>query len=138
MTKWASKGTAVQLSIASVYTTIAQLDSIDGPNAEVQNYDGTALDSGVGMEFYPTGYTNGGTLNFGGFFDPVGVTLQALTDLASAPVVSLWKLIFSDTSATTWAFSGILQNVPKPVAAIGDGLRFDASVKLSGLVAYPT
>lgn len=138
MTKIAAKGTVLQLSIASVYTTIAQLDNIDGPDAEVDISDVTALDSGVGREFKPSGHVNGGTVNLGGFFDPVGTTLQALTDIVTAPVVAAWKIIFSDAASTVWPFSGAMQKAPKPTAAVGEFLKFDASIKLDGMVAYPT
>jgi hypothetical protein len=138
MTVWASKGTALQLSISSVYTTIAHLDSIDGPNAEVQSFDATALDSGVGMPFKPTGFVNGGAINSGGFCDPTGTTFQALTDLVTTPAVAQWRLVLPDTAGTQWPFNAFIQNAPKPVAAVGDGLKFDFSAKLDGMVAYPT
>jgi len=137
MAKPSSKGAALQLSIASVFTTIAQMRSFNGPDAEVQTFDGTALDSGVGMEHYPTGYVEGGNVNGSLFFDPVAATLQALTDLKTAPAISLWKEKWSDTALTEWPFSGILTRV-NPKAEVNQGLMADINVKLTGIPTYPT
>lgn len=137
MTIIASKGTAIQLSIASVYTTISQTISIDAPSVEVQTFNATALDSGVGMPKKPTGYVDGGTANGSGFFDPVLAVHQALTDLLTTPAVALWKILWSDAATTAWTFSGILKTF-QPKADIGDGLKYDFSIELDGMVSYPT
>lgn len=137
MTKIASKGTALKLSVASVYTTVGALDSIDAPDVEVQTFDATALDSGVGMETKPTGFVKGGTASGSGFFDPVLAMHQALTDLITTPAVALWKIVWSDSASTEWPFSGVLTKF-QPKAAIGDGLKFDWSIILDGMVSYPT
>jgi hypothetical protein len=137
MAKIASKGTAIQLSVASVYTTVSQTISIDAPSVDVQTYNATALDSGVGMEKKPTGFVDGGVANGSGFFDPVLAIHQAMTDLLTAPAVALWKIIWSDAALTQWPFSGILKTF-QPKADIGDGLKYDFSIELDGMVAYPT
>ena len=137
MTKIASKGTELQLSIASTFTTIAQVMEISGPSAEVQTFDATALDSGVGREKKPTGFVDGGAVDFSMFFDPVATTLQALTDLILAPAVASWKTIWSDAASTEWPFSGILKSCT-PKASLDDGLKADCQIELDGLCTYPT
>lgn len=135
--KIASKGTALQLSIASVFTTIVQVMEITGPGAKPETFDATALDSGVGREKKPTGYADGGTVTFSLFFDPVAATHQALTDLITAPVVSSWKVIWSDAASTEWPFSGTLSGF-EPNAALEDGLKADGEITLDGIPTYPT
>lgn len=137
MAKIASKGTALQLSIATVFTTIAGVTEISGPDAEVQTFDATALDGGAGREHEPTGYVEGGTVSWSMFFDPVAATLQALTDLITTPAVASWKLKWSDSATTEWPFSGILTKCT-PSASLDDGLKADGELKLDGIVSYPT
>jgi hypothetical protein len=137
MAKIAPKGAAIQLSIASVFTTIAQLIEWNGPDPEVQTYNATALDSGVGMEKKPTGWVDGGMLRGSGWMDPVAATFQALTDLIAAPAVSSWKAVWPNVAATEWPFSAILKKI-SPRVVQTEGLRFDFEAELDGIVAYPT
>lgn len=137
MTKIASKGTKLQLSIASVYTDIAQIESLDAPDAEVQVVDVTALDSGVGMEFKPNGYVNGGASSGSLFYDPVLAVHQALTDLITTPAVAAWKYIFADAAATVWPFNGTLTKC-QPKASVQEFVKADFNIKLDGMVTYPT
>jgi len=137
MTKVASKGTALQLSISAVFTTVVQITNIDGPDSEVQSFDSTSLDSGVGMEKDVTGFVDGGNVSGECFFDPVAVTHQALTDVITAPAVSSWKIVWSDAASTEWPFSGILKKFT-PTAALAEGLKAAFEIELDGMVTYPT
>lgn len=137
MAKLSSKGTTLQLEIATVFTSIFGLTSIKGPSAEVGTMDTTDLASGVGREKDPTGHTDGGMVTFSGFFDPVAATLQALTDLLAAPAVVDWKEIWPDVANTEWPFSGILKKC-EPSADLDQPLRFDGEIELDGLCTYPT
>ena len=137
MAKISSKGTAIQLEIATVYTTIAGVTEISGPSAEVGTMDVTDLASGVGREKDVTGHTDGGVVTYAGFFDPVAATLQAMTDLLAAPAVVDWKIIWPDAANTEWPFEGILTKC-EPSAALDEPLRFSAETMLDGLVSYPT
>ena len=137
MTKIASKGTALQLSISAVFTTVAQVTSIDGPDSEVETFDSTSLDSGVGKETDVTGFVVGGTVSGELFFDPVAATHQALTDVITAPAVSSWKIIWSDAASTEWPFSGVLKKLT-PKAALAEGLTASFEIELDGMVTYPT
>lgn len=136
-TKIASKGTQLQLSISAVYTTIASITDIDGPTAETQTFKPTTLDGGVGIPTKTTGYVDGGTVSCNGYFDPVETTHQACTDLLTTPAVSSWKIIWSDSATTTWAFSGVLTGF-NPSASTDDGLKFSMSIAVDGIPTYPT
>lgn len=137
MTAIASKGTAIQLSIASTFTTIAQVYELTGPGPEVGRFEWTNLGSGTGRRKLPTGYVDGGTVSWSMFFDPVAATLQALTALITTPAVASWKVIWSDAASTEWPFSAILVGL-EPKATLDDGLKCDCEADLDGLVTYPT
>ncbi len=138
MAKVASKGTSLKKSISAVYTVIAGIRNINAPDAEVETFDATALDSSAGREFKITGYVNGGTCSGTGFFDPVAATHQELTDQITTPANGgLYKIFWSDTAVTEWPFTGILTKF-QPKAEVGQGLMFDFSIKLDGMVTYPT
>lgn len=137
MTKYAGKGSILQLEIASVFTTITQLLSIDGPDMKPEVYESRTLDDGAGIGQKPTGYVNGGTVSVEGFFDPVGATHQALTDLVTAPAVVNWKIKYSDGSATAWPFAGTLTNF-KTSIKMNDGIKFNGEITLDGIPTLPT
>lgn len=136
MARLKGKGTALQLEIASVFTPILQLTGIDGPEAEVEDDDGTDLDdTGPGKVYDPTGYVEPGEVEAEGLFDPALASHQALTDLITAPATKNWKTIFSD--ATVWAYAGHLKKLG-PTVEMNALVRFSFSIKLSGIVTYPT
>lgn len=138
MAKIKGKGTQLQLSISSSYTTIAQVTRITGPDATVQTYDATALDSSVGREKKVTGFVDSGTVTFSLWLDPTATTLQALTDLITTPVDgSAWKLIFPDGSSTTWSFTGPVKKVT-PSVELDRGITADCQLEIDGIVTYPT
>lgn len=137
MTKIATKGDKLQLSIASVYTDIPQVKSIKGPGPKVQFQDTTALDSTVGMEKDVTGHTDGGTVSVSMFFDPANSVHKALLAIATTPAVSSWKRIFSDGATTTWPFSGICTSPPNPAADVNGILMADFEITLDGIPTYP-
>lgn len=138
MARLKGKGSQLQLEIASVFTTIAQLTSIDGPEAEIEDADASALDtSGAGKEYDPTGWVEPGECSSEGLFDPALATHKALTALITTPAKKNWKLNFSDSGPSVWPFAGFLKKLG-PKIEMGDLVRFSFSVKLSGLVTYPT
>jgi hypothetical protein len=134
--KVSSKGAALQLSISSVFTSIASLDTLNAPAAKVQTVDTTCLDSPVGMEHKPTGWVDGGACSGSGFLDPVEATHKALTALIAAPLISQWKVKWSDIAATVWPFNGTLDEFA-PTAKVGDFLRFTFNITLDGITTYP-
>ena len=135
MTQIPSKGTTLQLDIASTFTEVAQVISLTAPDAEVETFDATHLGSSTGREKEPTGFVEGGTVSLSLFFDPTETTHQAMTDLITTPAVSSWKIVWSDT--TEWPFSGVLKSFT-PTAELADGLKADVSIELDGIVSYPT
>jgi len=136
-TKISSKGLALQLSIATVFTSIAALDTINAPAPKVQTVDTTCLDTPIGMEHKPTGWVDGGACSGSGFLDPVEATLKALTALITTPAVASWKVKWPDAANTVWPFNGVLDELA-PAGKVGDFVRFNFNITLDGIVTYPT
>jgi hypothetical protein len=138
MARIKGKGSILELEIASVFTAIAQLTGIDGPEAEVEDDESTALDtSGAGKTYAPTGWVEPGEVESEGLFDPVLASHQALTDLLTAPATVNWKLKFADAAVTVWPFAGHLKKLG-PTIDMNKLTRFSFGIKLSGIVTYPT
>lgn len=138
MAKIVGKGTALQLSIASTFTTIAQLTSITLPEAESETVECDTLDNAnAGIPYAQTGRTEGGSCSFEGYIDPVAATFQAVTDLLTTPADASWKIIFSDAATTEWTFTGAGVSIGGSVDT-GSLSTFSGSIKLDGIVAYPT
>lgn len=127
-----AKGTILQLSISSTYTTVAQNVSLDGPDSEVGTRDTTHLLS-TAKTFAPT-IPDGGTVSGTLLYDPRDTTHDALFGLIWAPAVSLWKLTFADTGQTTFAFNGILTKLTPTGIEVEANLEASFEIKVSGVI----
>lgn len=137
MSKLKGKGSILELEVATVFTAITQILSIDGPVPDVETFDSTDLSTtGAGKELLPTGYAAPGEVSFECFFDPALSIHQSLLDLVNTPAVVDWKLKFSDAGPTTWPFSGVFKGMG-PKIAMNDGVKASGKIALSGLPTYP-
>jgi hypothetical protein len=135
MTILKCKGTKLQHEVATVLTDIAQLISLDGPDAEVETFEADTLDNAnAGIPMKPTGRSAGGSVSFEMFLDPALAGHQLLTDRITTPVSDSWAIVFSD--ATAWPFEGILKSL-SPTVDLADGLKASGEVELDGIVTYP-
>lgn len=137
-TKYSSKGTLLQRSISAVWTTIAANRSVNGPDGEVQFFDGTALDSDVSIEDGElTGHTTPGQVSGEVFYDPADAVHTLLTDdLVAGGAQASYRIRLPDgTLAIT--FTGSVQRF-SPKASVRDGLMADLSIKLQSVATYPT
>lgn len=133
-TKVTSKGTTFYTSISNVATAVGAVDTFNAPDAEVEDVDITALDSGVGKEHGITGWTEGGQFSGSLFFDPANAVHKAMTALLAAPSVQTgFKAVWSDAGATAWTWAGILKKFT-PKAAVGQFLKADFMGQVTGLV----
>lgn len=146
MSKWYCKGTVVKQTIAMSLTAVAQVISIDHSGAESGTWDGTTLDtetvtSSNGIEWLPTGMSEGGSVDLELFYDPALTGHQAITDEITTLTPDLngvpWEITFSDTPATTAAFTvaGTSFGITVDLA---DGLKSSVSLKLDQHMTYPT
>jgi hypothetical protein len=136
------KGTKLQIEISSVLTDTAQLISIDLPEHAAETFENDTLDnSGVGIPHKATGRVEGGSVGFEGFLDPVLASFQALTDLVNTPILATTgdgaNIKFADAATTSWAFQMAGITIGGTVV-LNDGVKFSGSIKLNGVVTFPT
>lgn len=137
-TKRAAKGTVLQISISSVFTTVAFVKKIDFPDDETQFYDGTALDSTDVEDGTPTNMSVPGSISADLFFDPLDTTHQLLITSRVAHTIESWKITnpnIGTSTKLTCTFSGAIKKF-KPSAAVAGGLEASLEVKLSAPCAY--
>jgi len=138
MAKVKCKGTVLQQDIASTLTDIAQIISIELPEAENETYEADTLDnSGAGIPYELTGRTEGGSVSFEMFFDPALAGHQEFTDKLTTPADDSYKIIFADSGTTEWAFTGSGVSLGGTVD-LADGLKANVTIKVDGIVTYPT
>lgn len=138
MAKVKCKGTVLQQEIAATYTAVAQVISIELPEAESETYEADTLDNAnAGIPYEPTGRTEGGELSGELFFDPALAGHQAMTDLLTTPAKQNWKVIFADTGTTEWVVPAAGFKLGGTVD-LADGLKASFGAKVNGIVTYPT
>jgi len=137
MAKIKCKGTIIQQTISTTLTAVAQIVDFSHSGAEVETWDSTTLDGGVGKTYEQTGFSEPGTFDFSLFFDPALAGHQAITDDITTPVDRVYAIKFADAATTTATFNaaGITFGFS---GAMNDGLKADVSLKLDGLFTYPT
>lgn len=131
MAKVRSKGTALLQSIASVYTAIAQVKSIDITGEKSETYDSTTLDGGAYKTKDPTGYVEPCVIKADIFYDPALAGHQAYTSLVATPVATNFKVTYVDGSTTSAIYSGTGFGIDKKVA-MNDGLTATIEITTSG------
>lgn len=131
------KGTKLQQYIATVYTDVAQILSLELPDMESETFESDTLDNtSAGITYSQTGRTEGGSVSGELFLDPALSGHKSLLALLTTPAEQLWKIIFADTGATNWPFTGAGFSLGGSVA-LKDGLKAKFGIKLSGLPTFP-
>lgn len=134
--KYSAKGFVLELEVATVFTPVAGVSRLDFPDADVQFYDGTSLDSDVSMEDgEPTGYVAPGQVSGELFVDPDDAVHQELLDLLSAPAKVDWQITNENIADFECAFTGTLKKCT-PTAAVNDGFKANFEIKLAALAVY--
>ena len=138
MAKVPGKGTVLQQELSMVFTAVAQLTELSTSGAESETYDATTLDTtGAGKEYSQTGYSEGGSVDVSGFYDPALAGHQAITDLITTPAEQNWKIIFADAATTEQAFTSAGLSWEVQVVQ-NDGVKFSSSMKCDQLPTFPT
>lgn len=135
--KIASHKTLLQLDIATVFTTIGSRITINGPSMTPLLADGTDLDDATVQQII-TGLVDLGELSLLIHFLPTDTThkLLAAKVAGATPQTadSNWKLIFSDSGATEWAFSGPVMSFEGPTNIQSDGtVQATVTIKLNSI-----
>ena len=137
MAQLKTKGSILEQSIATVFTAVAQIISIDLPKFASETYEADTIDnSNAGIPHKPTGRTEGDSLGFELFFDPALTGHKALLSLLTTPALQSWKVKFSDSGPTIWPFVGAGFSLGGKMD-LKDGVKAQCSIKLDGLPTFP-
>lgn len=133
-----SQGAKLQLSISSVFTDIALVTGISGPNPEGETFDATHLQStDNAREFVDTVWA-AGEVTAELLYDPAASTHRRLFTLLKARTVESWKIIYPDGSTgTEHAFSARVIGLTHD-GAVAEGLKATVTLQITGTVTPPT
>jgi len=137
MAKFTGVSVTLATEIASVYTVIAQVRDIAGPNQSTDTIETTSRDNANLYKSYLAGMRDGGEVTFDLVYDPDLATHSAasaggLVKLLQDGTLNNFRLSFPDAApATTVTFAGIVTNFA-PKAPMNDAFTADVTIKVSG------
>ena len=134
---YSSFGTLLQMGDGGgpeVFTTVAQVMDIEGPEFSTDTEETTNQSSPGGFEEFIATIKRSGELTFDVNFDPSDATHNATTGLIAAyqnRTKKNWRLLMPVSPAKRWDFAGIVTGMGQsnPVAGI---LRSSVTIKISG------
>ena len=136
MAKIVGKASTIQQEIASDFTTIAGVRSIDVSGSKSLTYDSTDLSTSAPKTKAPTGYAEPATVKFEFFYDPGLSGHQSFTDLIEAPVSTNFKVNFSNGSSDQ-TFAGVGFGVDYKIE-MDNAVIGTATIEASGTADWTT
>lgn len=110
---------------------VGGLSSIGGVEVSSETTDVTALDNTTGYKEYLGGFKDGGEVSLEGFMDGEDQGQDAMYAALEDQEVHDFTVVFPAAIGKTWSFKGIVTKFATS-AAVGDAVKFSASVKVSG------
>lgn len=118
-----------------VFSTVANVSSISGPNISAETYDVTSHDSTNNYREFISGLKDGGEVSFDIFFNPdeathyegAGGLLQFLEDRE----VKNWRIDFPTSPVKRWSFAGVVTAFENEAPTDGP-LTASITIKVSG------
>ena len=127
MAKSKSVGTKFNIGAQAV----GGLSSIGGVEVSSETTDVTALDNVSGYKEYLGGFKDGGEVPLEGFLDGEDKGQEAMYAAFESQDEKEFSIVFPEKIGKTWTFKGIVTKFATN-AAVGDAVKFSASVKVSG------
>ncbi len=118
---------------SEVFTTIAEVRDIEGPELELEAKEVTSHDSGGWREYIGT-LLGGGEVSFELNFIPTNATHSYTAGLIKDMLDRKrrnFQLVFSDTGSTTWKFAALVTKFA-PSAGVEDELMAEVTLQLTG------
>jgi predicted secreted protein len=136
-----AKGTKLQIGDGAgteVFTTIAEIVSVSGPEAKTGTIDVTSFDSTV-REKISDGLVDGGEVSFEMLFVGSNAQQQALRTDAAAGTKRNFKLLVPDdtldASKSTFAFPALVKLGPV-TGSVGDAVKMNCTLEVAGAVTF--
>lgn len=116
-----------------VYTKVAEVLSISGPELSAEQIEATSLDSTGGYKEFISGLLDGGTVSIEFNFVSGNSNQEALRTRVSTSNQSAlnYRIALPDSPETTVTFSGIVESYSMNVEA-GSAVTVSVGVKISG------
>jgi predicted secreted protein len=138
MARYSGFAATLKVEISSVYTAVAQVRDINGPNMSADPIDVSDRDSA--WKQFLAGQRDGGELTFDLVYDPDLASQSAsvaggLLTLFIAGTSNNFRVTFADATPATATFAGFVQSV-QPKAPYNDAQTADVTVKVSGQVTF--
>ena len=134
----AGVGSAFKLGDAAspeVFTTVAEVLSIGGPDITAEEIEVTSLDSAGGYKEYITGLKDGGTVALEMNWIKSNSQQTSMRDLVDSGTQRNYEIAFSDSPNTVAAFAGKVTSFSMS-ADPGSQLKASMSVRISGAVTW--
>ncbi len=129
-----SKGTALLMEIATVYTAMPLVKNIDISGLKGESMDTVTLDGPVGKTKGATGYVEPASIKWDMFLDPAQTVHAAYASFVKAPPATPvnFKVTYTDAGPTSEIYSCVTGGIDKK-AAPAEGLNASCEVQTSGL-----
>ena len=124
-----SKSVGTKFNIGT--KTVGGLSSIGGVEVSSETTDVTALDNISGYKEYLGGFKDGGEVPLEGFLDGANEGQEEMYTAFESQEEKEFSIMFPAAIGKTWSFKGIVTKFATN-AAVGDAVKFSASVKVSG------
>jgi len=140
MAEYTGFAATLKTEISGVYTTIAQVRDISGPNMQRDTVEVTSRDStGQAREFL-AGLQDNGEITFDIVYDPDATTHSAsasggLVTLLNSGALNNFRLTFADSTPMTATFAGIVTGF-QPTTPLNDAQAADVTIKVSGQITW--
>lgn len=126
--------------ISAVYTTVAQVRDINGPNMSRDTVEVTSRDSTGQAKEYLAGLLENGEVTFDLVYDPDGATHSAsaaggLITLLAAGTLNNFRVSFADSTATTATFAGLVTGF-QPTMPLNGAQTASVTIKISGQITW--
>lgn len=110
---------------------VGGLSSIGGVEVSSETTEVTALDNTTGYKEYLGGFKDGGEVPLEGFLDGDDPGQDAMYTAMEDQDEHSFSVVFPPAIGKTWKFNGIVTKFATS-AAVGDAIKYSASVKVSG------
>lgn len=126
--------------ISAVYTTVAQVRDINGPNMSRDMVEVTSRDSTGQAKEFLAGLLDNGEVTFDLVYDPDSTTHSAsatggLITLLAAGTQNNFRVSFADSTATTATFAGLVQQF-QPTMPLNGAQTASVTIKVSGQITW--
>lgn len=133
-----SQGCLLQLSIASIFTTVGLTKNVELPNGEVQFFEANSTDAGTTVpDGELVGQSTPGEAGCELYYDPADAVHKIFpVDASTGGAYRDWKIVMPDTGSSVVTFNGSVKSFA-PKAAAKEGFMANLKIKLRTAATYP-